>query len=252
MANTGTRGRGTGPGSPARHSLAAAARAAAKRSDGGRGGSQDPLAGTPEDLVNDRTGLPAVEKVVGKVLHAPVPEGEDAADASRRGRRRARLAAAFAVLTVVGLVAVTVLGLQYQEGQRVQEARAEALRAARAAAPVVLSYDYRHLEKDFAGARSHLTGSFRAEYGRTTRTVVAPTARKYKGVVKASVVAPPDGGAPAASVASATADRAVVLIFVNQVTKSTQVSGSRMDLNRVRMSLTRTPDGWKVSAVDAL
>jgi Mce-associated membrane protein len=53
-------------------------------------------------------------------------------------------------------------------------------------------------------------------------------------------------------VISASADRAVVLLFVNQVTTSTQVSGSRVDLNRVRMTLTRTSDGWKVSGVDAL
>jgi Mce-associated membrane protein len=65
-------------------------------------------------------------------------------------------------------------------------------------------------------------------------------------------VAQPTGGSPAASVVSASADRAVILLFVNQVTTSTQVSGSRVDLNRVRMTLTRTADGWKVSAVDAL
>jgi Mce-associated membrane protein len=117
---------------------------------------------------------------------------------------------------------------------------------------VVLSYDYRRLDADFAAARGHLTGAFKDEYGRTTGKVVAPTAKKYHGVVRASVVKPPDGGAPAASVVSASPDRAVVLLFVNQVTTSTQVTGERVDLNRVRMTMTRTPDGWKVSAVDAL
>lgn len=278
MANTITRGRGAGPGSPGRRVLTAAARAAAKRADGSRSGAQHALDGVPEDLVNDLTGLPPVEKVVGKVLLAktesdPGPDPENPDDESQhpqtpdpeapdqeapdqevppRRRRRARLSAVLALLTVAGLVAVAVLGWQYRDGRQVEEARAQALAAAQKAAPVVLSYDYRHLDRDFAAARGHLTGSFRDEYGRTTKAVVAPTAKKYKGVVKASVVAPPDGGAPAASVASASADSAVVLLFVNQVTKSTQVSGSRMDLNRVRMTLTRTTDGWKVSAVDAL
>jgi Mce-associated membrane protein len=117
---------------------------------------------------------------------------------------------------------------------------------------VVLSYDHRRLEADFTAARGHLTGAFEEEYGRTTSKVVGPTAKKYRGVVKASVVAPPDGGAPAASVVSVSPDRAVVLLFVNQVTTSTQVTGSRVDLNRVRMTMTRTSGGWKVSAVDAL
>ncbi|MCX4666716.1 hypothetical protein OG453_08540 [Streptomyces sp. NBC_01381] len=258
MANTSTRGRGTGPGSPGRRSLTAAARAAAKRADGSRSGAQDALDGVPEDLVNDLTGLPPVEKVVGEVLLAPAesdpgpdPEASDQEDPPR-GRRRARLSAVLALLTAAGLVAVAVLGWQYRDGRQVEAARAQALAAAQKAAPLVLSYDYRHLDRDFAAARGRLTGSFRDEYGRTTKAVVAPTAKKYKGVVKASVVTPPDGGAPAASVASASADSAVVVLFVNQVTKSTQVSGSRVDLNRVRMTLTRMTDGWKVSAVDAL
>ena len=63
-------------------------------------------------------------------------------------------------------------------------------------------------------------------------------------MVKASVTA--------ASVVSAAPDKVTVLLFVNQVTQSTQVSGSRLDLNRVRMTMSRTSDGWKVSAVDAL
>jgi Mce-associated membrane protein len=70
-------------------------------------------------------------------------------------------------------------------------------------------------------------------------------------VVKATV-AQPTGRSPAASVISMSPDRAVILLFVNQVTTSTQISGSRVDLNRVRMTLTRTAEGWKVSAVDAL
>ena len=122
--------------------------------------------------------------------------------------------------------------------------RDRALTAARKAAPVVLSYDYRHLDRDFTRARERLTGHFRDEYGKTTASVVGPTAKKYHGVVKASVTA--------ASVVSAAPDRVTVLLFVNQVTQSTQVSGSRLDLNRVRMTMSRTSDGWKVIAVDAL
>ncbi|MFF0000985.1 hypothetical protein [Streptomyces avermitilis] len=44
----------------------------------------------------------------------------------------------------------------------------------------------------------------------------------------------------------------MVLLFINQVTPSTQISGSRVNLNRARMTLTRTSDGWMVNGVDAL
>ncbi|GAA2648821.1 hypothetical protein [Streptomyces vastus] len=282
MANPTSRTRGAG--SPARRTLTAAKRAAAKRAErvtGDPGGPSNP--GVPGD-----PGVPAlVEKAADKAPPRPEgqesgptvlievpdgwddppepspesfgedpPEGENEDEggtgtAARRSRGRL-LTAILSVLLIAGLVAVAVLGWQYREGRRAEQARGQALTAARKAAPVVLSYDYRRLDRDFAAARARLTGDFRDKYRKTTKTVVGPTARKYEGVVKATVAEPAAGGTPAASVVSASPDKAVVLLFVNQVTRSTQVSGPRVDLNRVLMTLDRTSEGWKVSAVDAL
>ncbi|MCX4514713.1 hypothetical protein OHA27_31190 [Streptomyces sp. NBC_01619] len=258
MANTSTRGRGVG--SPARRSMTAAARAAAKRAHRPGNGEDGPDEAT---VVAGRT-LRAEEPEPGAKeaeldweapdWEGPDPEEPDPEEPSSRGRRRRRglLSAVLAVLALVALIATVVLVREYGDARQTDQARRQALSAAQKAAPVVLSYDYRHLDRDFAAARGHLTGAFRDEYGRTTAKVVAPTAKKYQGVVEATVAKPPGGGAPAASVVSASPDRAVVLLFVNQVTRSTQVSGPRVDLNRVRMTLTRTSEGWKVSAVDAL
>jgi Mce-associated membrane protein len=285
VANPISRGRGSG--SPARRTLTAAARAAAKRAEsvtrdaGDRGRTESaaeapshpkrqqlsggtperqPSGGTPERQPSGRTLL--IEAPDGwddppepspEAFAEDLREGQEpGADAATRRRGRRLLVAVLAVALVAGLVAVAVLGWRYREGRQAEQARGQALAAARQAAPVVLSYDYRHVDQDFAAARAHLTGHFRDEYAKTTKTVVGPTAKKYRGVVKATVVEPSGGGAPAASVVSASPDRAVVLLFVNQVTRSTQVSGSRVDLNRVRMTLSRTSEGWKVSAVDAL
>ncbi|WP_328874694.1 hypothetical protein OHT76_34075 [Streptomyces sp. NBC_00287] len=249
MAKTTTRA--VGSGSPARRTMTAAARAAAKRAERAE---RDPAAAVAE-----------ARPLAGRTVVIEPPEGwddppepapedfeEDAPAASVRGSRRGLLTAVLCVLVVAGLVAVAVLGMDYRDRVGAEQARAQALAAARKAAPVVLSYDHRHLDRDFAAARAHLTGTFRDEYGRTTRAVVGPTARKYEGVVKATVAEPAGGGTPAASVVSASADEAVVLLFVNQVTRSTRVTGARVDLNRVRMTMTRTSEGWKVSAVDAL
>ncbi|MFF5955843.1 hypothetical protein [Streptomyces luteogriseus] len=263
MANPTSRVRGAG--SPARRTMTAAARAAAKRArrpelpEHGRSAVSSPADEAPrqsEEPGSGRTVLIDAPDGVWDDPPEPSPEAaEEEPRKSTRGWRFPRgrmLTAASAVLLMAGLVAAAVLGWQYREGQRADRARGEALDAARKAAPVVLSYDYRRLDRDFARARTHLTGDFRDEYGRTTKTVVGPTARKYHGVVKAAVVEPAGGGARAASVVSASPDRAVVLLFVNQVTRSTQVTGSRVDLNRVRMTLTRASGGWKVSGVDAL
>ncbi|WP_327687209.1 hypothetical protein [Streptomyces sp. NBC_00467] len=255
MANPITRGRGST--SPGRRAMSAAARAAAKRSDRVRPGpGSTAVVDTPHTPVPRRLEAPddASQARRDENQHVgPVVLAEKAAALRPKRRRRpVRLCALLSVLVALGLTAVGALGWEYAEGRRTDAARTEAVAAARKAAPVVLSYDHRRLEADFAAARAHLAGAFAKEYGRTTSKVVGPTAKKYRGVVKASMVAPPDGGAPAASVVSVSPDRAVVLLFVNQVTTSTQVTGSRVDLNRVRMTMTRTSGGWKVSAVDAL
>ncbi|MFF1811889.1 hypothetical protein ACFVXW_22615 [Streptomyces sp. NPDC058251] len=269
MTKTTTRGRGSGAGSGSgtRRTMTAATRAAAKRAERGHrepgpGATDEDAPVRPETPTAGRTVLieapdedgwddPPEPSPECFEEDAPQEEGEPGPGTGRRHGRRRLFTAALCVLLMAVLVAAAVLGWRYREGVRAEQSRTQALAAARQAAPVVLSYDYRHLDRDFAAARARLTGHFRDEYRKTTATVVGPTARKYHGVVKATV-AQPTGGSPAASVTSTSPDRAVVLLFVNQVTTSTQVAGSRVDLNRVRMTLTRTSDGWKVSGVDAL
>ncbi|WEO94282.1 hypothetical protein A6P39_009790 [Streptomyces sp. FXJ1.172] len=249
MANPTSRTRGAG--SPARRTMTAAARAAAKRA--GRPARPERAARQEEEAAPGRTLL--AEPLADGRQDPPEPgpfEDEPEESAPSRGAGRNVLVAVPVLVLVAALAVAAVLGWQYRQGRQAEQARGAALAAARQAAPIVLSYDYRHLDRDFTRARALLTGHFRDQYDRTTKTVVAPTATTYHGVVKATVAAPADGGAPAVCVVSATPDKAVVLLFVNQVTESTQVAEPRLDLNRVRMTLTRTSAGWRVSGVDAL
>ena len=259
VANPPSRTRGTssparGTSSPARRTMTAAARAAAKRAGRPahpeRGSRQEEQAPAGRTLLVDPPANGWEDPPEPEIREPFEEEPEDGAPPRKAGR--AVLTAVLGVLLVAALVAAAVLGWQYRQGRQAEQARGEAVAAALKAAPVVLSYDYRHLDRDFSRARALLTGHFRDQYGKTTKAVVTPTATKYHGVVKATVATPSDGGAPAVSVVSTTPDRAVVLLFVNQVTQSTQVQEPRLDLNRVRMTLTRTSAGWKVSAVDAL
>lgn len=258
---------------PRQRSVAAAARAAARRSERAhrsRTGPDEPEAArktltisleTPSRAAATEThhrirplrrALKTLREHVG---HMPTSRSATAPQKDTQPqappRRPSGLALVLALLILAGSAATAVLGLQYRDADRSRRARVDALAAARTAAPVILSYDYRHLARDFAAAERHLTGPFQGQYRKTTQTVVGPTAAKYHGIVKATV-AQPTGGIPAASVVSATPDSAVVLLFMNQVTTSTEISGPRLDLNRVRMKLTRTPGGWKVNAIDAL
>ena len=169
----------------------------------------------------------------------PEPRGEQAP--RRFGTRllAGLLALALSALAAFGLVAYLV-----RADQRVETARDQAVAAARDHAEAILSYDYRHLDADFAAARATLTGSFARDYKVTTTKLVRPGAEQYHVVVKAEVAAQ--------SVVSATADQVVVLLFVNQTTTSTRLDGPKVDLNRVRLTLVKTDGRWLVNKVVAL
>ena len=166
--------------------------------------------------------------------------------------RRAIVTAVLAVALIATIAVAAVLTVQYRNAIRTDHARTAAVTEAERAAPVIFSYDYRHLDRDFSKAEAFLTGSFRDQYAKTTQTVVKPTALQYHGAVKAAVAKPSDGSAAAISVVSATPDQVVVLVFVDQSTTSTRVTGTQVDQNRVLLTLTHTPQGWRISAVAAL
>jgi Mce-associated membrane protein len=145
---------------------------------------------------------------------------------------------------VVAVLLVGWLALRLRDDRAATVAREEAVAAARLHAPEILSYDYRHLDQDFAKAQADLTGKFKEDYARTTITVVKPVAVDNKAVVEARVVA--------ASTIWARPGEAQVLLFVNQQTTTAKTKGPRVDLNRVRMTLEKTRRGWLVSNVEAL
>lgn len=162
-----------------------------------------------------------------------------------RAGRRVDVVLLVSVLVTIALVLTAgLLAIEARGADRAEAARSSAVSAAEGRAVDLLSYDYRHLDRDFARARAGLTGRFAHDYAATTQSVVRPTAEQVKAVVKADVVA--------SSVVSASQNRVVVLVFVNQTTTSDRLDGPRVDLDRVRMTLDRVGGSWLVSKVVAL
>lgn len=121
-------------------------------------------------------------------------------------------------------------------------ARDAGLQAAATLTTKVLSYDWRTLDKDTAAAEAVLAPSFRGQYAKTMAGVHAQT---LKNQVKLSAAA------VATSIVSATEDKVVALVFVNQVTTAKGAANQRLDQNRVLVTLTRDGGEWRVSKMDA-
>ena len=120
-------------------------------------------------------------------------------------------------------------------------ARTESVRVASEDAVALLSYKADSADKDLGAARERLTGDFKDAYTTLTREVVIPGAKEKHISAVAKVNA-------AASV-SATANHAVVLLFVNQTV--TIGDGTPTDTQPViRATLDKVNGRWLVSRFD--
>jgi len=106
----------------------------------------------------------------------------------------------------------------------------------------VLSYDWKTLDKDMQSSEAVLAPSFRSQYVKTMASVRDQTLKNQ--VTLAAKV-------QAASIVSATKDKVVALVFVNQVTKAKGTTNQRLDQNRVLVTLTRSGEEWRVSKMAA-
>lgn len=120
-------------------------------------------------------------------------------------------------------------------------ARAESVRAAGEDAVALLSYRADSVDKDLTAARDRLTGDFKDAYTELTRQVVIPGAKEKHINASAKVAA--------AAPVSATADHAVVLLYVNQTV--TVGDGAPTDTQPViRVTLDNVHGRWLVSHFD--
>lgn len=177
----------------------------------------------------------------------PAPAAPAPARRAPASRRR-WLLVVLAVLAAASVTAASWLVALDAQQAGVDRARTQALQAARADAELVLGYDHRRLDQDFAAALAVSTGDFATQYRRTTESAVRALATDTQAVVTAKVAA--------AGVVEASADRVVVLLFVNQTTTSNRLTAPETDQTRVQMTMVRAGGSddarWLVAAVDAL
>jgi Mce-associated membrane protein len=153
-----------------------------------------------------------------------------------------------AMLVAVALIASAgVAGWLYFYQYRVDQqtnavATNVALDAAKNGTVALLSYSPESLDKDFANAKSNLTGDFLSYYTQFTEQIVTPAAKEKQVKTAASVVR--------AAVAEMHPDSAVVLLFVNQVTTSKENPDGSFAASSVKVGLKKIDGRWLISAFD--
>jgi Mce-associated membrane protein len=119
----------------------------------------------------------------------------------------------------------------------------QALATAATAAQAIFYYDYRNFDTSVSNGRSFVTGEFAKEYGETTSALKA-NAVKEQAVVRATV--------SATGVVSARPDRVELLLYLNQYRHNANITGEKVDQNRVVLSMVRHDGDWKVAGATAL
>ena len=122
------------------------------------------------------------------------------------------------------------------------EARDAGMQAAARLTQKVLSYDWKTLDADIKANQAVLAPSFRREYAKTMAGVKAET---VKNQVKLAATT------EATSIVSATENKVVALVFVNQVTTAKGTANQRVDSSRVLVTLTRSGGDWRISKLKA-
>lgn len=161
--------------------------------------------------------------------------------ASFRGLSRVHLL----LIAVLLLVAAAGGYAWYDKGRmsREQAAARECLAVAPAAAAALFSYDYRSFDASVSNGRSFATGSFADEYAQTTAALKS-VAEKEQAVVTAQ--------ANVAGVISVNGGQVEVLLYLNQYRRNANITGEKVDQNRVVLTMKKVDGQWKVSGAAAI
>ncbi|WP_370375258.1 hypothetical protein [Mycolicibacterium sp. CR10] len=162
-----------------------------------------------------------------------------------RGGLRAKVGAvllAVAFIASAGLAGWLYVN-QYRPDQETNPAAAQvALDAAKSGTVALLSYSPDSLDKDFAAARSRLTGDFLSYYTQFTEQIVTPAAKEKSVKTTASVVR--------AAVSEIQPESAEVLVFINQTTTSKENPDGAFAASSVKVGLKKIDGTWLIQSFD--
>jgi Mce-associated membrane protein len=171
---------------------------------------------------------------------------DDASDAGRRSPKwlRTKRIVVFAVMPVLALILAMGSGYlkwQVDSAREDQTAGVQAVQAATENTIAILSYQPDNAAKQLTAARDRLAEPFKDQYTKLITDVVIPGSEQKKISAIATV--------PAAASMSATANRAVVLVFIDQ-SIVIGADAPTTTSSTVRVTLDKDGDRWLISQFD--
>lgn len=163
-------------------------------------------------------------------------------DSSPSWRKRLRRAG-LPVVLVVALGACGFLGWKIWQTQQLAQAGQQAQQAAIAYAQALTSVDSNNVDQNFRQVLDGATGEFKDMYTQSSvqlRQLLIDNKATAHGVVVDSAVQ------------SCSADRAVVLMFIDQTVTNSQLPDPRMDRSRIKMTMEKVNGRWLASKVQLL
>ena len=162
-----------------------------------------------------------------------------------RARRKVKVVPVIlvALLLLSGGAATWLYFKQYRPDKQTDAGVASAVaNAASDGTVALLSYSPDSLDKDFANAKTHLSGDFLSYYNQFTEQIVAPAAKQKSLKTNARVLG--------AAVKELHPDSAVVLVLVDQSTTSKDNPDPSMASSSVLVSVTRVNGKWLITKFD--
>jgi Mce-associated membrane protein len=159
---------------------------------------------------------------------------------TNRWPRRLRISAAVAIVVAV-LAGSGFMGWQLWQERQIDQASQQAQEAAVAYAQVLTSIDSSKVDENFTQVLDGATGEFKDMYSQSSvqlRQLLIDNKATAHGVVVDSAVQ------------SASKDKVVVLLFVDQSVSNTSVPDPRVDRSRIKMTMENVDGHWRASKVE--
>lgn len=165
----------------------------------------------------------------------------EAATASSPGWRRRVLVGSVAFVFVAALALSGFLGWKLWQTEQVAQAGQQAQDAAVAYAQILTSIDANKVDENFDQVLAGATGEFKDMYSQSSvqlRQLLIDNKATAHGVVVQSAVQ------------SASKDKVVVLLFVDQSVSNSTVPDPRIDRSRIKMTMEKVDGQWRASKVE--